>query len=211
MKWTRTSRVTALLCLFMLGACGKKSAEGQSCAASEHCAGTMVCLEQKCCQPSCEGKECGSDGCDGICGNCPTGKQCTLHECTGPSWTDSSTGLGWQITPTGGEMIWKKAIEHCEGLPLEGGGWRLPSILELRSLIRGCADTDNYKPGCREKKGPANDGCYWPLQMEGDCGHYWSSTTVEDNQFNARDIRFVQGWLGWADKRQYSRNVRCVR
>ena len=33
------------------------------------------------CEPACAGKECGSDGCGGSCGTCPTGNSCQMGQC----------------------------------------------------------------------------------------------------------------------------------
>jgi hypothetical protein len=46
------------------------------------------------CQPECQGKQCGDNGCGGSCGNCPSGLQCTpAGKCEQPCqpncWTDS--------------------------------------------------------------------------------------------------------------------------
>ncbi len=35
------------------------------------------------CVPACEGKECGSDGCDGVCGDCPDNQVCEEDLCVG--------------------------------------------------------------------------------------------------------------------------------
>lgn len=35
------------------------------------------------CEPSCEGRECGSDGCQGSCGECSEGQSCILGQCEG--------------------------------------------------------------------------------------------------------------------------------
>jgi hypothetical protein len=89
-------------------------------------------------------------------------------------WKDEKSGLTWQVTPTGGTMEWFDAKSHCTGLSLNGGGWHLPTIVELRSLIRGCT-ARTAGPSCNDKEGPA-DGCYWPAEMQGTCGYYWSSS-----------------------------------
>ena len=34
------------------------------------------------CIPSCAGKECGPDGCDGLCGQCPPDDECVDWVCT---------------------------------------------------------------------------------------------------------------------------------
>ncbi len=47
--------------------------EGGGC-----CDSGQVCnLEDMCCWPDCDGKECGEDGCGGSCGECDDGKLCT--------------------------------------------------------------------------------------------------------------------------------------
>jgi len=47
------------------------------CASGEHC------VDGECgpCTPDCEGKECGSDGCGGSCGECPPGTYCENFTC----------------------------------------------------------------------------------------------------------------------------------
>jgi len=42
-----------------------------NCTGDCTCMGDAVCFKYSCCVPSCEGKECGDDGCGGWCGNCP--------------------------------------------------------------------------------------------------------------------------------------------
>ena len=105
--------------------------EGNSCNDGCHCQ----------CMPQCSGKECGDDGCGESCGSCGGGESCQDGQCAGGTHKDSTSGLTWQITPTGGTMNWSDAKAHCAAISLAGAGWRLPSISELRSLIRGCEIT----------------------------------------------------------------------
>ena len=44
-----------------------------------------VCLLGQCllCDPDCQGKECGDDGCGGSCGECGEGTVCVLGDCMG--------------------------------------------------------------------------------------------------------------------------------
>jgi hypothetical protein len=48
----------------------------------------MICIDHQCeqgtCQPFCEGKQCGSDGCEGICGDCPPDQLCDEGLCVTP-------------------------------------------------------------------------------------------------------------------------------
>ena len=62
--------------------------------------------------------------------------------CSNGVCSDPATGFEWQETPTGGTMIWAAAKTHCQNLDLNGTGWHLPNISELRSLIRNCADIE---------------------------------------------------------------------
>ena len=45
------------------------------------CAPGEVCHADQCCLPDCEGKECGSDGCGGNCGECDDENPCTDDYC----------------------------------------------------------------------------------------------------------------------------------
>ncbi len=60
-----------------------------------------------------------------------------------PIWRDPDTLLYWPLTRDAG--TWSESEQYCEDL--EWGGhsdWRLPTVTELRSLIRGCgADLDS--------------------------------------------------------------------
>ena len=146
----------------------------------------------------------------------------------GNTWTDPTTGFEWQVTPTGGFMNWSEAKAHCAGLSLDGGGWHLPSIGELRTLIRGCPATedggscnveegdcllawscrDSSCSGCSDFDGPA-DGCYWPDEMQGICGAwYCSSSPVMDSGHDAWFVSFSTGFVFIAS---VSLLVRCVR
>jgi hypothetical protein len=134
--------------------------------------------------------------------------------------TDLATGLEWQVDPTGGAMKWGDRKGHCEDLTLGGGGWRLPDIGDLRSLIRGCSATqesgscnlgegrcdtgdcrDVSCDGCSEGNGPAG-GCYWPDNLNGSCDGY-SSTS-------AWMVYFDSG-LVESDYIESYQLVRCVR
>jgi len=115
--------------------------------------------------------------------------------------TDPSSGLTWQITPSGIRFAQGEAIAYCDNLSFAGyDDWRLPSISELRSLIRGCHDTspagscgvtddcldlvcwtDPCK-GCEYNKGPGSGGAYWPDGMEGEIYAYWSSSLVKEGE-----------------------------
>ncbi len=59
-----------------------------ACSENLLCA-SKVCFDDKCCEPDCEGRECGDNGCGGVCGGCLDGDaickdgNCCLPNCTG--------------------------------------------------------------------------------------------------------------------------------
>ena len=147
----------------------------------------------------------------------------------GGTWKDPSSDLTWQVTPTGGTMNWSEAKAHCQGLSLDGGGWHLPTIGELRTLIRGCPGTVtggacgvtdecldsscNDEGGCTDcsyDSGPAG-GCYWPDEMQGTCGWYWSWSPVEDPDDGAWNVVFGYGVVTYYSDVNSVSHVRCVR
>ena len=201
------------------------------CDSDVDCPAGMVCPACPClsceCVPCPEGEECPPCECPPCeCGQafcvplvvcdpaCEAPYTCVDGACVPKdTWTDPNSGLTWQVTPTGGdyEMEWSDAKAHCTGLSLNGGGWRLPTIGEFRTLIRGCPATedggscnvqegvclasscqDGSCNGCSGDEGPA-DGCYWPDEMEGQCTWYWSSSAVEDDDGVAWGVDFTYG------------------
>jgi hypothetical protein len=46
--------------------------------------------------------------------------------------TDTRSGLVWQSTVSASTYTWEAAKTHCSGI---GGGWRLPSLKELLTLV----------------------------------------------------------------------------
>ncbi len=93
--------------------------------------------------------------------------------------TDNATGLVWQKSGSHNPAGWPEAISYCNNLSLAGGGWRLPNIKELQSII----DFGRVSPATN------------PLFTSTQNGFYWSSTTVMGNQNNAWILYFLNGDL----------------
>ena len=112
--------------------------------------------------------------------------------------SDGATGLMWQLVPDENVMTWNDAVAHCEALTLAGhDDWRMPTLDELRSVVRGCPVTmpggdcptddectnwdcwDSICTGCDLHMGPGADGCYWPDPFAGACEAYWSSIILD--------------------------------
>jgi len=215
-------------CACMLHCSGKQCGDDGCGGSCGKC--TTFCDDKtsQCCKPNCSAKECGDDGCGGSCGECDRLSLCLSGVCELTLWTDKASGLTWQVVPTGGNLDWAAAKSHCSKLDLAGGGWRLPKVGELRTLIRGCAATedggscnveegdclawscwDGLCSGCSPGGGPA-DGCYWPGEIRGTCGWYWSSSPVEDGDDDAWGVHFDGGCVYYSDV-FYDVYVRCVR
>jgi len=143
--------------------------------------------------------------------------------------TDSSSGLTWQQEEPAEDFEWGAASVYCDNLALAGGGWRLPKIEELRTLIRGC---DAMAPGgaCGVSDSCLNSSCwngaclgcsgdpsgatkcYEPPELRGDCAADWSSSYVTDSSVLVWEISFnYPAGIGSARNFFDRARVRCVR
>ena len=143
-------------------------------------------------------------------------------------WPDASTGRTWQDPPAAGAHRWPQARAYCESLQLAGhADWRLPTIDELRSLIRGCPATvagggcparhdckgadcfDDACLGCAMNQGPAQ-GCYWDEALGGSCDWYWSASSYPGRAGFAWFVDYPYGFVLMLSH-DYEMSVRCVR
>jgi hypothetical protein len=104
---------------------------------------------------------------------------------------DTETHLTWQQESSEKSYTFKQAKTFASKLKLAGGGWRVPSELELRSLVAGLTNSDkellvNY------------EYCYW------------SSTPFQGGSSLAWLVIFVNGSSDVIGVTYYFR-VRCVR
>ncbi|MDP8224616.1 MAG: DUF1566 domain-containing protein [Candidatus Lernaella stagnicola] len=143
---------------------------------------------------------------------------------------DAGGDLTWQDPPSSDYMTWENAKIYCANLSFDGhDDWRLPTISELRSLIRGCPATElggscgvtdgctnvsdcwnDACSGCDYLEGPGSGGAYWPDGMSGGIAWYWSSSPVADLGDGAFGVDFYDGYvegsyIGFDD------HARCVR
>ena len=209
-----------------------------SCGESERCDETSGTCE---CVPACGARECGLDPVCGTlsCGTCispyercteDTG-MCEVPSCDG-GLLDISSGLCWQEPPEVTIRNWHSAVAYCDTLDLDGhgpGSWHLPTISELRSLIRGCPVTmtggacrvtDSCSRegcwnascrGCSFYEGPGTEGGYWPAGVSGPVDVYWwSSSSYGGDLSRAWLVSFNIGYVGAGSKTSMSQ-VRCVR
>lgn len=145
-------------------------------------------------------------------------------DASGETWTDPTSGLTWQAMPSSDSMYWDDAKAYCDNLSLAGGGWHLPTISELRTLIRGCDGTATGGPcgvtdecldsscldescyGCEYGGG---SGCYGPAELQQGCQDFWSSSPVTNLDGSAWHVDFRYGDLYGSDV--WDDGVRCVR
>jgi hypothetical protein len=136
-----------------------------------------------------------------------TGSDKFCHSHDGLNWSDASSY----------SMYWDDAVDYCEDL-----GGRLPTISEIRTLIKNCPATvtggdcgvtnDCLSSSCWNKDAcwvcsGALGGRYSKL---GDTGWYWSSSELSDVTDYAWGVYFASGSVYYSSK-GYENNVRCVK
>jgi hypothetical protein len=91
--------------------------------------------------------------------------------------TDRVTGLEWYINPNR-DNTWHQAKAWAESLAVAGGGWRLPSLMELKALYKTGTSAVHMDP---------------VFQLPG--AYVWSGD-LKDPQF-AWGFAFYSGLEGW--------------
>jgi hypothetical protein len=144
-------------------------------------------------------------------------------------WMDDVTGCAWEDPPLGGIHSWADSGAYCGALVLAGRGtgeWSVPTIDQLRSLVRGCPATESggacrVTDTCADTScdvdcdgctggGPGAGGCYWDALLEGGCGLYWSSTELSSGT-DAWHLGFADASVDGSSKTEASDVfIRCV-
>lgn len=110
---------------------------------------------------------------------------------------DTVTKLRWQQALDANAFSWADAQTYCAGLTLAGGGWRLPSRIELLSIV------DFTAPN------PAIDIRAFPGTPQ---AKFWSASPVADEAASAWAVDFGFGnGLAYSAPTTASNRVRCVR
>jgi hypothetical protein len=147
------------------------------------------------------------------------------------SWLDPTTGYLWENPPSTTQRTRDEGTTYCDGLTLCGspvGGWHLPTISELRSIIRDCPDTmtggacggtdsclsdscfSGACSGCVPIGGPGPGGCYWDGLLAGACTLYWSSSFDATSLSGTWIVAFNHASVAfWVESNLAQ--VRCVR
>jgi len=127
-------------------------------------------------------------------------------------------------SPSGVGMNWSDAKQYCANLNEDGySNWRLPTISELRTLIKNCPATENggkckVTDGCLSYdncKNDACDGCSYSSAVRysklGDTSFFWSSSESSDNAGYAWGVHFNSGQVFYYGSGAGFVDVRCVR
>ncbi|MBN2105909.1 MAG: DUF1566 domain-containing protein [Deltaproteobacteria bacterium] len=173
-------------------------------------------------------------------------------QCTNYSfWCDPDTNICWQdpqkdAYPISGEgadlgIASQDAPRYCDGLQIAGyDDWRVPTIAELRSLVRGNPDTmpsgdcpltdgssfeegqDAACLGAPDAGGPGIEGCYWPAELTGSCHRpdigtqnvhsleFWALEAASNRPDWIASILFDIGGVCYNHINSYA-DVRCIR
>jgi serine/threonine protein kinase len=164
-----------------------------------------------------------------------------VSDIDGQTWIDSTSGLVWQVSPANPAMDWLAAKTFCSNLRVvDHDDWRLPKLSELRSLVRGCAET-RLGGSCRVSDRCLTRSCweevcvhcavhrdvsvadempretsdesesFLPTAINGGCCQYWSSSPVANTPNRAWLIDFSNGAAIGNGHVSYQARVRCVR
>lgn len=153
-------------------------------------------------------------------------------------WVDEATGLMWENTEMVGydQHAWVPDVQesaYCDSLnALQAGGfndWRVPTISELRTLVRGCGSSEtggtcgvtdqcldsgcwSYDAceTCEDDAGPSN-GAYWPAGLMGLPTWYWSLSKVANDELGVWGVDFESGEIHSEAVDVGGYAIRCVR
>jgi hypothetical protein len=111
---------------------------------------------------------------------------------------DTVTGLEWQRNVEAGKYPWSGAAAYCAGLGIAGGGFRVPSRIELLSIV------DYTEPG-----GPLINSRAFP---DTPSEYFWTSSSVAGDASKGWSVQFGFGTIiASANPVDGAFRVRCVR
>ena len=110
---------------------------------------------------------------------------------------DNVTKLEWQRTVAEGTYDWSAARAYCSALTSAGGGWRLPSRIELLSIV------DFTQPG------PVIDTKAFPSTPS---EYFWTASPLAGDASTAWSVQFGFGTVfASPNVNTNALRVRCVR
>jgi hypothetical protein len=108
---------------------------------------------------------------------------------------DAATGLTWQQVVDGTQRTWPDARTYCSALAVAGGGWRLPNMKELQTLVD------------ERRIDPSIDGALFPSTPS---SGFWASTPLAGMPPFAWFVDFYSG-VAYNSMPEHPYSVRCVR
>lgn len=179
---------------------------GAACDDGVFCNGVETCDDSGACVAGLN-KPCGeSDACQ-LCDE--PNRRCTLR--SDATWYDEMSDLTWEMIPGSDSITYEPAKDRCDALTFCGrSDWRLPTISELRSLIRGCPATQPkgqcgitdscLAASCKTGEcgictgtGPGPAGQFWSAELLGRGGYTYSSSLRSDDMQYAWFVNFTTG------------------
>lgn len=112
---------------------------------------------------------------------------------------DALTSLTWQRDggASGINNTWAGAKSYCSQLTLHGGGWRLPEVTELWSIV----DVQKVQPAIDADAFPNS-----PFDF-----NYWTATTYGGNGFESAFLVSFDNGFSFADQTSTKNRARCVK
>jgi len=107
---------------------------------------------------------------------------------------DHATGRTWQRGQAAGTFSWSAAQDWCKQMTLAGGGWRVPTIVELEGIV----DRTTKEPAIDTAAfGPTTADAFWTASPALAAGNAWSvhfgagnsSAAVKTMLFRVRCVR----------------------
>ncbi len=117
-----------------------------------------------------------------------------LHDNGDGTVTDWDTGLTWQQQINNTEYSWSSAQTYCFSLPLSNGGWRLPNVKELASIVE------------RSPQVPAINSVYFPDVID----TYWSASSYADNGSDVWMVEFLVAMSSLVVRRVQAMSGACA-
>jgi hypothetical protein len=176
---------------------------------TQMCTLTGPCIEARICSPEyvCRSRE-GSFVCRGqfadwpVPSRGPGAKAPPSYASTADTVSDAVTALTWQRNVPdiyagcdAGGCNWEDAKTYCDTLMLEGSGWRVPTLIELISLL----DDERVMPSIDPEAFP-----------DAPAAVFWSSSSSATVKTQAWTVSFAVFQAAVASKANSAR-VRCVR
>lgn len=214
--------------------CGEIEEIKENCGTSGY-TGSKYCVDDEIYQDyktvGCDYQSCDSDTESTYIEYCENG--CASGVCNGAgeeeSWYDSTSELTWQNSKFSAALSLSSASSYCSSLTFDGySDWRLPTISELRSLIRGCSNAETEGSckvtdycsswetctascfSCTSGNGPSGDNNYWDSNLDGGETSLLSATPVPGYSGYNWYIDFTTAEISYSFDTAAT-NFRCVR